>query len=263
MKGLYYFDEMLRSKVEEADRQLHDGKYAESRRVIDAVYFMLGTKNIVELNFPFPISQYALINLLTVRAQIYLVYHDYGTADSMLTMTAIITRDTDMPPKERVRLLLLKSNVMVMPNPLEHSLGLLSDALKIAESSGDRVLVTMVYMEMGKFMASEYTALGLSLIRKVETYCKRNKMKEGEIGAKVYRARCSYMMWTHDKYSWVKDRERFAKETVRLLDSINPDEIKSQYNRDIYLGLKRDIEQYQQTNTNDNRLGQETGKTDQ
>ena len=78
MKGLYYFDEMLRSKVEEADRQLHDGKYAESRRVIDAVYFMLGTKNIVELNFPFPISQYALINLLTVRAQIYLVYHDYA-----------------------------------------------------------------------------------------------------------------------------------------------------------------------------------------
>ena len=142
-------------------------------------------------------------------------------------------------------------------------MGLLSDALKIAESSGDRVLVTIVYMEMGKFMASEYTALGLSLIRKVETYCKRNKMKEGEIGAKVYRARCSYMMWTHDKYSWVKDRERFAKETVRLLDSINPDEIKSQYNRDIYLGLKRDIEQYQQTNTNDNRLGQETGRTDQ
>ena len=245
MKVLYYFDGMLRSRVEEADRLLHEGKYTESRSVIDAVYFMLGTKNIVELNFPFPISQYALINLLMVRAQIYLVHHDYSTADSMLTMTAIITRDTDMPPKERVRLLLLKSNVMVMPNPLEHSLGLLSDALKIAESSGDRVLVTMVYMEMGKFMASEYTALGLSLIRKVETYFKRNKMKEGEIGAKVYRARCSYMMWTHDKYSWVKDRERFAKEAVRLLETINPEEIQSQYNKDMYQGLKGDIEAYQ------------------
>ena len=149
MKVLYYFDGMLRSRVEEADRLLHEGKYTESRSVIDAVYFMLGTKNIVELNFPFPISQYALINLLMVRAQIYLVHHDYSTADSMLTMTAIITRDTDMPPKERVRLLLLKSNVMVMPNPLEHSLRLLSDALKIAESSDDRVLVVMVYMESG------------------------------------------------------------------------------------------------------------------
>ena len=70
-------------------------------------------------------------------------------------------------------------------------------------------------------------------------------MKEGEIGAKVYRARCSYMMWTHDKYSWVKDRERFAKEAVRLLETINPEEIQSQYNKDMYQGLKGDIEAYQ------------------
>ena len=108
-------------------------------------------------------------------------------------------------------------------------------------------------MEMGKFMASEYTALGLSLIRKVETYCKRNRLRDGEIGAKVYRARCSYMMWIHDKYQWVKDRERFANEAVRVLNSINPDEIQSQYNKDMYFGLKQDIEQhYLQAKNNGN-----------
>lgn len=132
-----------------------------------------------------------------------------------------------------------------MPNPLEHSLVILSEALRMAESTGDKELVAEVYMEMGKFMASEYTALGLSLIRKVETYCKRSGLKQGGIGAKVYRARCSYMMWTHDKYNWVKDRERFAKEAVRLLETINPEEIQSQYNKDMYWGLRREIEAYQ------------------
>ena len=141
---------------------------------------------------------------------------------------------------------------MSMPNPVAHSLLILSEALKIAEGAGDKMLVSEVYMEMGKFLASEYTALGLSLIRKVETYCKRNLLKEGEIGAKVYRARCSFMLWTHDKYKWVKDRERFSEEAVRVLNSINPKNIKSQYNRDMYWGLKRDIERYQQTNNNGN-----------
>lgn len=253
MQGLYYFDEMLRSRVEEAAKLLHEGKYDEARKAIDAAYFILGTKNIVELNFPFPVSQYALINLLMVRAHIYLAYHDYQTADSMLTMTDLLTRNQPLSPKEQVRIMLLKSNVMTMPNPMVHSLLILSEALKIAESTGDKELVTEVYMEMGKFMASEYTALGLSLIRKVETYCKRNRLRDGEIGAKVYWARCSYMMWTHDKYQWVKDRERFANEAVRVLNSINPDEIQSQYNKDMYFGLKQDIEQhYHQAKNNGN-----------
>lgn len=250
---MYFFDEHIRSKVEEAAKLLHEGKYDEARKTIDAVYFMLGTKNIVELNFPLPVSFYSLINLLMVRAHIYLAYHDYQTADSMLTMTDIITRNQPLLPKEQVRIMLLKSNVMKMPNPMVHSLLILSEALKIAESTGNKELVAEVYMEMGKFLASEYTALGLSLIRKVETYCKRNKLRDGEIGAKVYRARCSYMMWTRDKYKWVKDRERFANEAVRVLNSINPDEIQFQYNKDMYFGLKQDIEQhYHQAKNNGN-----------
>lgn len=249
---MYFFDEHIRSKVEEAAKLLHEGKYDDAKKTIDVAYFMLGTKNIVELNIPFPVSFYSLINLLTVRARIYLAYHDYPTADSMLTMTDILTQNQPLQPQEQVRVMLLKSNVMRMPNPVAHSLLILSDALKIAEGTGDEELVAEVYMEMGKFMASEYTALGLSLIRKVETYCKRNRLRQGELGAKVYRARCSFMMWTHDKYKWVKDRERFANEAIRVLNSINPDEIQSQYNKDMYLGLKQDIEQYQQANNNGN-----------
>lgn len=247
-----FLDKYLRTKVEDAARLLHEGKYVDARSTIDSTYFSLGTKNIMDLNFPFPVSQYVLINLLTVRARVYLAFHDYKTADSMLSMFDLITRGMVIPPEEQVRILLLKSNVMRLPNPMVHSLLILSEALKIAERTGEKELVAEVYMEMGKFMASEYTALGLSLIRKVETYCKRNNLRQGEIGAKVYRARCSYMMWTHDKYSWVKNRERFAEEAVRLIDSINPDEIESQYNKDMYLGLKREIEQYQQSNIDGN-----------
>lgn len=244
MECRFYLDEMLRTKVENASRLLSDGKYEEARKAIDTAYFILGTKNIVEQNFPFPIAYRTLIGLLAERARIYLSFRDYKTADSMLTMTDIITRNQPLSPKEQVRIMLLKSNVMKMPNPMVHSLLILSEALKIAESTGNKELVAEVYMEMGKFLASEYTVLGLSLIRKVETYCKRNKLRDGEIGAKVYRARCSYMMWTRDKYQWVKDRERFANEAVRVLNSINPDEIQSQYNKDMYFGLKQDIEQH-------------------
>ena len=249
---MFYLDDYLQTKVKNAADLLHDGKYDDARKAIDAVYYLLGTKNIVEKIFPEPVSLYTLINLLTIRANIYLTYHNYRTADSMLTMTDFLTQDLQLPPQVRVKIMLLKSNVMVMPNPVEHSLVILSEALKIAEGARDKMLVSEVYMEMGKFMASEYTALGLSLIRKVETYCKRNQLKEGEIGAKVYRARCSFMLFTHEKYKWVKDRERFSKEAVRVLDSINLKDIKSQYNRDMYLGLKRDIQAYQQANNNGN-----------
>lgn len=245
-----FFDDYLRNKIEGAAKLLQNGDCDEARKVIDSVYYMIGTTNIVEPNFPFPVSFYSLINLLIVRARIHLVYHDYKTAGSMLTMTDILTRNQPIYPKEQVKIMLLKSNVRVMPNPVEHSLLILSKALKIAEESRDKELVAEVYMEMGKFMACEYTALGLSLIRKVETFCKRNRLRQEGIGAKVYRARCSYMMWTHDKYKWVKDRERFAKEAVRVLDDIDPDEIQTQYNRDMYLGLKRDIDQYQQQANN-------------
>ena len=249
---MFYLDDYLQTKVKSAADLLHDGKYDEARKAIDEVYYLLGTKNIVEKIFPEPVSLYTLINLLTIRANIYLTYYDYKMADSMLIMTDVLTQDLQLPPQVRVRIMLLKSNVMSMPNPVAHSLLILSEALKIAEGAGDKMLVSEVYMEMGKFLASEYTALGLSLIRKVETYCKRNLLKEGEIGAKVYRARCSFMLWTHDKYKWVKDRERFSEEAVRVLNSINPENIKSQYNRDMYWGLKRDIERYQQTNNNGN-----------
>lgn len=249
---MFYLDDYLQTKVKNAADLLHDGKYNDARKAIDAVYYMFGTKNIVEKIFPEPVSLYTLINLLTIRANIYLTYRDYRTADSMLTMTDFLTQDLQLPPQVRVKIMLLKSNVMVMPNPVEHSLVILSEALKIAEGARDKMLVSEVYMEMGKIMASEYTALGLSLIRKVETYCKRNRLKEGEIGAKVYRARCSFMLFTHEKYKWVKDRERFSKEAVRVLDSINLKDIKSQYNRDMYLGLKRDIQEYQQANNNGN-----------
>ena len=245
---MFYLDDYLQSKVKNAADLLHDGKYNEARKVIDAIYNMLGLKNIIDKTFPEPVSLSTLINLLTIRANRYLSYREYKTADSMLTITDFLAQGWQFPPQVRVKIMLLKSNVMVMPNPVVHSLLILSEALKIAEESGDERLVAEVYMEIGKFMASEYTALGLSLIRKVETYCKRNGLKQGEIGAKMYRARCSYMMWTHDKYKWVKNRERFAEEAVRVLNSINPKDIQSQYNRDMYFGLKRDIELYQQEN---------------
>lgn len=249
---MFNLDDYLKSKVKKAADLLHDGKFKEARKVIDAIYNMLGAKNIIEKNFPEPVYFSTLINLLTIRANIYLSYHEYKTANSMLIITDILTQGWQLPPLVRVKIMLLKSNVMVMPNPVEHSLLILSEALKIAEGSRDKRLVAEVYLEMGKFMASEYTALGLSLIRKVEIYCKRNGLKQGEIGAKVHRARCSYMMWTHDKYKWVKNRDRFAEEAVRVLNSINPNDIQLQYNIDMYLGLKRDIELYQQTNNNGN-----------
>ncbi len=249
---MFYLDDYLQAKVSNAASLLRDGKYNEARNTIDAVYYLLGTKNIVEQQFPETVSLYTLINLLMTRVNIYLIYHDYKAADSMLTMIDILTHGWQLPPHVLVKIMLLKSNVMVMPNPVEHSLLILSEALKIAEETRDKMLVSEVYMEMGKFMASEYTALGLSLIRKVETYCKRNQLKEGEIGAKVYRARCSFILWTHDKYKWVNDRERFVKEAIRVLNSITPKDIRSQYNRDMYCGLKRDIKQYQQANDNGN-----------
>lgn len=245
---MFSLDDYLQAKVSNAATLLRDGKYNEARNAIDAVYYLLGTKNIVELNLPFYVALPTLINLLTTRAKIYLSFHDYKTAYSILTMIDILTLNQPLPLFVQVKIMLLKSNVMVMPNPVAHSLLILSEALKVAERSGDERLVAEVYMEIGKFMASEYTALGLSLIRKVETYCKRNGLKQGEIGAKMYRARCSYMMWTHDKYKWVKNRDRFAEEAVRVLNSINPKDIQSQYNRDMYFGLKRDIELYQQEN---------------
>ena len=96
-------------------------------------------------------------------------------------------------------------------------------------------------MEMGKFLSTEYSALAISLFRKVETYCKRNHHKEGEIGAKVYRARGSLMLATHKKYQCVKDRERFMRETLRLVDAINPDQIKTAYNWNIYDELKQSV----------------------
>lgn len=249
---MFSLDDYLQAKVSNAATLLRDGKYNEARNAIDAVYYLLGTKNIIELNLPSYVALPTLINLLTTRAKIYLSFHDYKTAYSILTMIDILTLNKPLPLFVQVKIMLLKSNVMVMPNPVAHSLLILSEALRVAERSGDKRLVSEVYMEMGKFMACEYTALGLSLIRKVETFCKRNRLKNGEIGAKVYRARCSYMLWTHDKYKWVNDRKRFAEETVRVLNSINPKDMQSQYNRDIYYGLKRDIQQYQQANNNGN-----------
>lgn len=56
MECRFYLDEMLRTKVENALRLLSDGKYEEARKAIDTAYFILGTKNIVEQNFPFPIT---------------------------------------------------------------------------------------------------------------------------------------------------------------------------------------------------------------
>lgn len=249
---MLYLDDYLQAKVRTAADLLYDGEYNEARIAIDTVYYLLGTKIIVEVNFPVYIALPTLINLLATRAKIYLSFHDYKTAYSILTMIDILTLNQPLPLFVQVMIKLLKSNVMVMPNPVAHSLLILSEALKIAEGSGVKRLVAEVYMEMGKFMASEYTALGLSLIRKVETFCKRNRLKNGEVGAKVYRARCSYMLWTHEKYKWVNDRKRFGEEAVRVLNSINPKDMQSQYNRDIYYGLKRDIQQHKQANNNGN-----------
>jgi len=249
---MYYLDDYLKAKVNDAADLLHDGKYLESRKAIDAVFFMIGAKNIMERKFPDSVSFSTLLNLLTMRANIYLSFHDYKTADSMLAMTDFFTKGLLLPPYIQVKIMVLKSNVMVMPNPVEHSLQILSEALKIAEGAGDEMLILEVYMEMGKFMANEYTALGLSLIRKVETYFKRNQMKEGEIGAKIYRSRSSFMLGCSDKYKWVKDRERFSKEAEKILNSIIPKDIKLQFNRDLYWKLKRDIEQYKQAKINGN-----------
>lgn len=253
---MLFFDKMLRSRVEYAAMLLDDGRIDDARKVIDEAYFILGAKNILELNFPFPIAHGTLIGLLAQRARIYLSLHDYISADSMLTLIEILSVHSPLLPIDRVRLLLLKSNVMVMPNPVAHSLMILSEALKIAEEIGEKKLVAQIYMEMGKFLAGDYTALGLSLIRKAETYCKRNNMKPEEIGAKVYRARCSYMLWSLDKYKWVKDRTRFAEEAVSVLNSINPDDISSQYNRNVYMRMKAEIEKgYYQKCKDGNRLG--------
>ena len=120
---MFYSDDYLQSKVKNAADLLHDGKYNEARKVIDAIYNMLGLKNIIDKTFPEPVSLSTLINLLTIRANIYLSYREYKTADSMLTITDFLAQGWQFPPQVRVKIMLLKSNVMVMPNPVVHSLG--------------------------------------------------------------------------------------------------------------------------------------------
>ena len=50
---MFSLDDYLQAKVSNAATLLRDGKYNEARNAIDAVYYLLGTKNIVELNLPF------------------------------------------------------------------------------------------------------------------------------------------------------------------------------------------------------------------
>ena len=49
---MFYLDDYLQSKVKNAADLLHDGKYNEARKVIDAIYNMLGLKNIIDKTFP-------------------------------------------------------------------------------------------------------------------------------------------------------------------------------------------------------------------
>ena len=242
---IWWFDRLICLHVEEAVKKLYDGEYLKAVKTIDNTYMLLGTSNILQSKFPFPVSVSTLFNLLTQRAHIHLAFHHYETADSMIAMADLLINRNPLPKEMQVRYLLLKSNIPTMPNPVCHSLMILSKALKIAESLKNKYMVVEVYMEMGKFLSTEYSALGLSILRKVETYCKRNQHKEGEIGAKVYRARGSFMLATYKKYQWVKDRNRFMQETLRLIDTINPAQIKKAYNRNIYNELKQGVVDYQ------------------
>lgn len=242
---IWWFDRLICLHVEEAAKKLYDGEYLEAVKAIDNTYMLLGTSNILQCKFPFPISVRTLFNLLTQRAHIHLAFYHYETADSMMAMADLIIYRNPLPKEMQVRYLLLKSNIPTKPNPVYHSLMILSKALNIAESLKNKYMVVEVYMEMGKFLSTEYSALAISLFRKVETYCKRNHHKEGEIGAKVYRARGSFMLATHKKYQCVKNRERFMQETLRLVDAINPAQIKTAYNRNIFGELKRGVADYQ------------------
>lgn len=238
---IWWFDKLICLHVEVAAKKFYGGEYLEAVKAIDNTYMLLGTLNILQGKFPFPLSVSTLINLLTQRAHIHLSFHHYETADSMIAMIELLINRNPLPREMQVRYLLLKSNIPTMPMPVYHSLMILSKALKIAESLKNKYMVVEVYMEMGKFLSTEYSALAISLLRKVETYCKRNHHKEGELGAKVYRARVSFMLATHKKYQWVKDRNRFMQETLRLVDAINPAQIKTAYNKNIFIELKQGV----------------------
>lgn len=101
--------------------------------------------------------------------------------------------------KRTISILIYKGKLEMMLNCHKISISSFSEALGLAEATGDLRTIAEVYMEMSRMFASSYFGLAIYFIRKAEVFWNRSRDIKHALFARAERAFVSFMAYQDNR----------------------------------------------------------------